>query len=196
MKPHFRISFHHREWRWMPGPVGKKELYRGKREEFNIKVYQQHLAVISLDWSHHPPELCYEQNCVLHCWKEPSHGEWWVLCCTVVIVSVLCHWGKKIYHFYGLMLHFYAIFVTSRHDTLENEWHAEETCSSYRSRLGSFGFWEQHAKARILNMSVKALPSAGLVMKTERPTRKTKKETPRHTAGMMYPSSKLMFCWM
>lgn len=59
----------------MPGPVGEKELYRGKREEFNIKVYQQHLTVISLDWSHHPPELCYEQNCVLHCWKEPSHGE-------------------------------------------------------------------------------------------------------------------------
>lgn len=66
-----------------------------------------------------------------------------------------------------------------------NEWRAEDTAGAHRGGLGAGGFWEQHAEPRILNMSVKALPSAGLVMKTERPTRNTKKETPRHTAGMM-----------
>lgn len=66
-----------------------------------------------------------------------------------------------------------------------NEWLAEDAAGSYRGGLGAAGFWEQHAEPRILNMSVKALPSAGLVMKTDRPTRKTRKETPRHTVGMM-----------
>ncbi|TNN69064.1 hypothetical protein EYF80_020767 [Liparis tanakae] len=57
----------------------------------------------------------------------------------------------------------------------------EVTFPSHRSRVGSFGFFEQQAKVRILNISVKALPSAGLVMKTVRPRRKTRKEIPRHT---------------
>lgn len=90
------------------------------------------------------------------------------------------------------MLHFFATFVTSRHDALgkktrtkKKKWRAEDAAGSHRGGLGSAGFWEQHAEPRILNMSVKALPSAGLVMKTDRPTRKTRKETPRHTVGMM-----------
>ncbi|PWA19779.1 hypothetical protein CCH79_00006741 [Gambusia affinis] len=41
------------------------------------------------------------------------------------------------------------------------------------------------AKERILTISEKALPSAGFVMKTVRPRTKTRKEIPRHTAGMM-----------
>lgn len=89
-------------------------------------------------------------------------------------------------HFICLMLHSYATFVPSRHDaSSKTSGGAEDAAGAYRGGFVSGGFWEQHAEPRILNMSVKALPSAGLVMKTERPTRNTKKETPRHTAGMM-----------
>lgn len=54
----------------MSGLVGwGKELHRGgKREEFSRKVYHQHLPVISLNLSHHPTELCHEQNALLHSW--------------------------------------------------------------------------------------------------------------------------------
>ena len=45
-------------------------------------------------------------------------------------------------------------------------------------------FWGRQEYTSILNMSVKALPSGGLVMKKVWPHRKTAKATPMQTAGM------------
>ena len=45
-------------------------------------------------------------------------------------------------------------------------------------------FWGRQEYTSILNMSVKALPSGGLVMKKVWPHRKTTKATPMQTAGM------------
>lgn len=45
-------------------------------------------------------------------------------------------------------------------------------------------FCGRHEYARILNTSVKALPSGGLVMKTRWPQRKMRKARPMHTVGM------------
>lgn len=68
--------------------------------------------------------------------------------------------------------------------------------STYPLLGRSLRLWEQQENVSILNISVKALPSGGLVTKTLWPQRKTTKAMATQTVGIRYPVKKPTFCWM
>lgn len=106
---------------WTGG--GKKELHRGGREKNLAGRCPTNTCLLFL-WIWVIIPLNFAMNKTLCCTagEEPSHRERRGFRCTLDIMSVLSHWGvekqKKNKHFICLMLHFYATFVTSRHNAL------------------------------------------------------------------------------